>query len=85
MSKTYIQRRKLVSTLLTQFPRCQAHIEGTCTGSSDDVHELLPRSAGGSILDRDNCICVCRLCHGWIHNHTVEAMKLGLLKTRFIS
>lgn len=44
-----------------------------------DVHEIKPRSAGGSIYDPDNCLGVCRLDHIWIHEHPVEARQLGLL------
>jgi 5-methylcytosine-specific restriction endonuclease McrA len=44
-----------------------------------DVHELLPRSAGGSITDPDNCIAICRACHDWIHGHPAESGVLGLL------
>jgi len=57
----------------------------TCGGQDapDDVHELMPRSAGGSITERENCIAVCRLCHGWLHAHPSVSRKLGLLKSRY--
>lgn len=49
-----------------------------------DVHELLPRSAGGSITERSNCIAICRTCHDWIHNNPAIARKVGLLKSRYL-
>lgn len=52
-------------------------------GSPADVHELMPRSAGGSITERDNCIAVCRTCHRWIHEHPAASRRLGLLKSRY--
>jgi hypothetical protein len=57
----------------------------TCGGEDapDDVHELLPRSAGGSITERANCIAVCRTCHRWIHEHPAASRRLGLLKSRY--
>lgn len=45
------------------------------------VHEIVPRSAGGSITDPTNCLGVCERCHQWIHEHPVEARQLGLLRT----
>lgn len=58
----------------------------TCGGNSApvDVHELLPRSAGGSITERSNCIAICRTCHGWIHSNPALARKVGLLKSRYL-
>lgn len=57
----------------------------TCAGEGapQDVHELLRRSAGGSITDESNCIAVCRVCHEWIHANPAAARKLGLLKSRY--
>ncbi len=51
-----------------------------CQGRATDIHEPLQRSAGGSILDVDNTIAVCRRCHDWIHGHPDVAKSLGLLR-----
>ena len=56
----------------------------TCLGISVDVHEVLARSAGGSILDLSNCITVCRSCHDWIGDHPIEAVALGLRASRYL-
>ena len=69
--------------LLAEHPQCQAAIADVCTGASVDVHELLARSAGGSILDEDNCRCVCRQCHEWIGDHPIEATARGLRLSRY--
>lgn len=76
-------RRALVARLLAERPRCQATIANVCTGDSVDVHELLARSAGGSILDESNCICCCRSCHRWIGDHPLEALARGLRLSRY--
>lgn len=44
-----------------------------------DAHEVLTRARGGSITDPDNGIATCRSHHDWIHDHPVEAERLGLL------
>ncbi len=51
-----------------------------CYGRSTDIHEPLQRSAGGSILDVENTISVCRRCHDWIHSFPEYAVELGLLR-----
>lgn len=54
-----------------------------CQGTSQDVHEALARSAGGSILDEANCMTVCRQCHTFIGDNPRIAMALGLRKSRY--
>jgi hypothetical protein len=52
-----------------------------CQRRSVDIHEPLMRSRGGSILDVDNTVAVCRRCHDWIHQNPVVATELGLLRS----
>lgn len=47
---------------------------------SQDVHEIVRRSQGGSILDESNLLCVCRPCHQRIGNYPELAFQLGLAK-----
>lgn len=54
-----------------------------CTMRSVDVHERLPRSAGGSILDDANVVATCRACHSWVHTHQTAARSIGLLRSRY--
>jgi hypothetical protein len=53
-----------------------SHIE--CAGPVDP-HEPLTRGRGGSIIDSENVVLVCRAHHGWIHREPVAAGRLGLL------
>lgn len=54
-----------------------------CSVYAVDVHEILARSAGGSILDEANVLCLCRACHDWIGNNPKAALALGLRKSRY--
>ena len=85
-SKEYIERRSLVARLLMDRPYCEAcpvfakHDEATLyqRKASVDIHELKRRSQGGSILDEDNCMAVCRECHNRIGEYPKLAIDLGL-------
>ena len=84
----YALRRPLVKRMLEESPWCQAcpvfaeHDEKVTyhRNQSCDVHELKRRSQGGSILDEENCITVCRPCHQRIGNYPQLAFDLGLAK-----
>jgi 5-methylcytosine-specific restriction endonuclease McrA len=84
----YKLRRPLVEKLLDQHPHCQAckvfaEHDGVATfiqNRSVDVHEIVRRSQGGSILDESNLMCVCRPCHNRIGNYPQLAFDLGLAK-----
>jgi hypothetical protein len=84
----YRLRRVLVARMLEERPLCEAcpvyakHDELVFyqRKRSVDLHELVRRSQGGSILDEDNIICVCRDCHRRIGNYPQEAFDLGLAK-----
>ena len=51
-----------------------------CDGRAVDIHEPFTRARGGSILETENSMAVCRSCHTWIHDNPENATKLGLLK-----
>ena len=87
----YQLRRPLVAKLIKEYPWCQAcpvfvgfdRCEGSRISSyshapSMDAHELIRRSRGGSILDENNILMVCRTCHTRIGNSPLIAEKLGL-------
>lgn len=86
--KEYVERRKIVAQLLEERPWCEAcpvfaKHDGLATyqrNKSVDVHELVRRSQGGSILDIPNLLCVCRNCHRRIGNYPALAFDLGLAK-----
>jgi len=48
-----------------------------------DVHEILPRSAGGSMTDDSNLADVCRACHDWITDHPKLAAVEGFRRFRW--
>jgi 5-methylcytosine-specific restriction endonuclease McrA len=82
----YKLRRPLVARLLEERPLCEAcpifaaHDERGAYGrrQSVDIHELKRRSQGGSILDENNLMAVCRPCHTRIGNYPQLAFDLGL-------
>lgn len=84
----YRLRRPLVARLLEERPWCEAcpvfaeHDGKTIYARqrSVDIHELVRRSQGGSILDEENLMAVCRGCHNRIGNHPSLAFELGLSK-----
>lgn len=72
----YTRRRQLVAELLGEHPICQR-----CGAArSTEVHEVLSRARGGSILDRDNCRALCHRCHRWITEHPQQATDEGWLR-----
>lgn len=82
-------RSVMRTTELQQRPYCEAR--GTiwtadptytdCALVSCDLHEPLTRARGGSVLDPENTVAVCRPCHDWIHNHPAQATEIGLLRS----
>ena len=47
-----------------------------------DVHEILPRSAGGSMTDDNNLADLCRRCHDWVTLHPRLAEVEGFRRFR---
>lgn len=58
---------------------CLLAKEKICTLKATDGHHKLPRSRGGK-NDRDNCFVCCNACHMWIHDHSEESRRLGVLE-----
>lgn len=88
MEDTYNLRRPFVEKILKERPLCEAcrvfaKHDGKATFNqhmSRDVHEIVRRSQGGSILDESNVLAVCRPCHVRIGNYPQLAFDLGLAK-----
>lgn len=84
----YAVRRPLVARLLAERPWCEAcpkfaahdRLAVYIRRPSVDVHEVVRRSQGGSILDEANLMCVCRECHRRIGNEPQLAFDLGLAR-----
>lgn len=83
-----MERREFVKEILSRYQLCQAcpvfaQYDGLATfvhRPSVDVHELVRRSQGGSIVDASNVLAVCRNCHSRIGNEPALAFSLGLAK-----
>lgn len=69
----YRERRPLVARLLADQPTCQRCL----TRPATDVHEIVSRARGGSILDVENLACLCRTCHDYITTHPAQAAEEG--------
>ena len=88
MEDKYVDRRKFVKKILSERPFCQAcpvfaeHDARAVfwVNQSTDVHELVRRSQGGSILDEENVLAVCRPCHTRIGEYPELSFNLGLAK-----
>ena len=87
MSEKYVERRALVKELLSEQPYCEACLifavkdgkQGVVqVNDTQDIHELVNRSQGGSILERKNLMAVCRPCHTRITISPKEAEALGM-------
>ena len=84
----YEKRRPFVEKILKERFLCEAcrlfaKHDGKTTFNqhlSRDVHEIVRRSQGGSILDENNVLAVCRPCHIRIGNNPQLAFDLGLAK-----
>ena len=84
----YRLRRPFVEKILSERPYCEAcpkfaehdNLSTYIRRTSSDVHELIRRSQGGSILDENNVLAVCRPCHTRIGNYPQLAFDLGLAK-----
>jgi hypothetical protein len=73
------QRIPLVVALLAEHPECQIQWDDGCTRQAVDVHELLSRGRGGSIVARENCVTGCRHCHDKVTQNPAGAEKRGFL------
>jgi 5-methylcytosine-specific restriction endonuclease McrA len=88
MSAKYEERKPFVEKILRERPLCEAcKVFALHDGKaiynqhmSRDVHEIIRRSQGGSILDEENVLAVCRPCHIRIGNYPALAFELGLAK-----
>jgi hypothetical protein len=76
-SKLNVERREFVREFLEENPLCQAQIEDVCRLVAVDVHEILTRARGGSIVDPDNCLALCRACHRFITDNPAFSNEQG--------
>lgn len=67
----------------TRFGEFEVLVWRNCKRTAQHVHEVLSRSAGGSITDENNCMPVCFNCHWWINNHPRAARAIGISRSRY--
>ncbi len=54
-----------------------------CTWRSVEVHELLSRARGGSIVEDANVASLCHRCHHWVTTEPRLATMAGLQRSRW--
>jgi hypothetical protein len=54
-----------------------------CTWQSTEVHELLSRARGGSIVDDSIACALCHTCHAWVTTEPRLATMAGLQRSRW--
>ena len=69
------ERRAMVDRLWPERPRCACG----CGRLADDLHEILSRARGGSIVDPANCVPLARYCHDLATNEDSRMYRLGLV------
>jgi hypothetical protein len=79
IAENEVRAALLMSLLLERGNRCEARCCPECSHVATDGHEKLTRGRGGSIVEAENILLVCRICHDWIHGHPLESIELGLL------
>jgi hypothetical protein len=78
----YVERRKFVERFLAEHVWCEVIWDNQCRLKAQDVHERLPRSAGGKIVggEDDQYVATCRYCHDMIGSYPQEAHRRGFRK-----
>lgn len=71
----YRQRRPLVAQMLADKPIC----ERCGMNPSTEIHEVVTRARGGSILDPLNLRALCRACHSFITLNPLIAEAEGFM------
>lgn len=71
---------KLKKEMMKEGNKCEAGLTG-CTKVAEDLHHITKRSTK-NMCDRNNLIRVCRSCHTFIENNHLQAIELGLSKSK---
>ena len=78
------ERAVFVERVLAMRPRCEVCplVNPPTVRPAVDVHEIVTRARGGSIVDAANVATTCRQCHDWVHANPAKATEFGLLASR---
>ena len=71
-------RRGFVKQILQERMACECRLQG-CTWYPTDVHEIKTRARGGSIIDPENVLALCRNCHTFITENPSWALETGFV------
>ena len=61
--------------------RCDIEIKGVCTGLMEGGHHIQKRTRK-NMCDPENILRSCNACNSWIETHPIEAINLGLSKSK---
>jgi hypothetical protein len=77
MKALYVDRRRLVARMLSETPICdRCHAE-----RATEIHEVLTRARGGSVVDEANCRALCHACHLHITENPAESLREGWIRS----
>lgn len=71
--------RAIVNTLGDRDEKVAIGVLRACSEQSVEVHEKLKRSRGGSIIEDDNVLALCRSCHRFTEDEPRLATMAGML------
>lgn len=77
LDKEYL---KLKKQMLSENKTCEANLTG-CGKTAIDLHHISKRTER-NLCDRENLLRVCRSCHTYIETHPLEAINLGVSKSK---
>lgn len=72
------QRRRMLAEFFSDMCVASSFFPPVCGGAMDP-HEPLTRGRGGSIVDPENLMWICRNHHDYFHAHPMEAEAFGFM------
>lgn len=79
-AKELAKYRKLRDEYLAANNRCEARIDGVCTGGPVDLHHRAPRAF--NLCNVDIFMSCCRPCHNHIHDNSEWSFNKGFLLSK---
>ena len=69
--------------MLAQHSHCEVKIPQVCTKKAQGLQHKVKRSEK-NLMDPDNLLRCCNACNAWIEQHPLEAIALGVSKSKHI-
>jgi hypothetical protein len=79
-AKALTEYAKVRKQFLAEHLYCQANLTG-CLIVADQCHHLKGK-LGALLIDPNNLLAVCGVCHRFIEDNPAEALKMGFSKKR---